>query len=90
MHLIEDADDQLVDVFNTALYRRAHARLTPGKRLRIYRRNMKITQATLGKMLGGKPKQFVSNMENGIRPISKKMARALAEIFDISVAKFIE
>ena len=50
---------------------------------------MKMTQATLGKLLGGIPKQFVSNMENGIRPISKKMALKLAEIFETSVAKFI-
>ena len=90
VHLVEEADDQLVDVFKTAWYRRTHARLTPGKRLRIYRQNMKMTQATLGKLLGGIPKQFVSNMENGIRPISKKMALKLADIFETSVAKFIE
>ena len=90
VHLVEEADDQRVDVFKTAWYRRTQPRLTPGKRLRIYRQNMKITQTTLGKMLGGIPKQFISNMENGIRPISKKMALKLAEIFEISVAKFIE
>ena len=90
VRLVEEADDRLVDVFKTAWYRRTHARLTPGKRLRIYRQNMKMTQATLGKLLGGIPKQFVSNMENGIRPISKKMALKLADIFETSVAKFIE
>jgi DNA-binding XRE family transcriptional regulator len=82
--------DELVDVFKTDWYKRAKARLTPGKNLRIYRQNMKMTQAALGKQLGGIPKLFVSNMENDIRPISKKMALKLAEVFEVSVAKFIE
>jgi DNA-binding XRE family transcriptional regulator len=90
MHLVKEADDQLVDVFKTDWYKRTKARLTPGKRLRIYRQNLKLTQAALGKQLGGIPKQFVSNMENDIRPISKKMALKLADIFEVSVAKFIE
>jgi DNA-binding XRE family transcriptional regulator len=90
VRLIEEEDDQLVDVFKTEWYRRTKARMTPGKRLRIYRQNMKMTQAVLGEMLGGIPKQFISNMENGIRPISKKMALKLAKVFAISVAKFIE
>jgi DNA-binding XRE family transcriptional regulator len=90
VHLVKEADDELVDVFKTDWYKRAKARLTPGKNLRIYRQNLKMTQAALGKQLGGIPKQFVSNMENDIRPISKKMALKLAEIFEVSVAKFIE
>jgi plasmid maintenance system antidote protein VapI len=40
-------------------------------------------------MIGDVPKQFISNMENGIRPISKKTALKLAKIFGVSVAKFI-
>jgi DNA-binding XRE family transcriptional regulator len=90
VHFIKEADDQLVDVFKTDWYKRVKASLTPGKRLRIYRQNLRMTQTALGKQLGGIPKQFVSNMENEIRPISKKMALKLADIFDVSVAKFIE
>ena len=90
VHLVEEADDHLVDVFKTAWYRRIQDRITPGQRLRIYRQNMKITQTALGNMLGGIPKQFISSMEKGIRPISKKMALRLAENFGISVAKFLE
>jgi DNA-binding XRE family transcriptional regulator len=88
--LIKEEDDQLVDVFKTDWYKRTAARLTPGKRLRIYRQNNRMTQSDLGEQLGGIPKQFVSNMENGIRPISKKMALKLAKLFEVSVAKFIE
>jgi len=89
VHLVDESDDQLMDVFKTDWYKRTKARLTPGKNLRIYRQNMKMTQAVLGKKLGGLPKQYISNMENGIRPISKNMALKLADIFEVSVAKFI-
>ena len=74
--------------FKTDWYRRTAARLTPGGNLRIYRQNSKMTQAQLGKLIS-LPKQFVSNMENGIRPISKNMAIKLAGIFKTSVARFI-
>ena len=90
VRLVDDADtdEELVDVFQTDWYRRTKARLTPGKNLRIYRQNSKRTQAQLGKLIG-LPKQFVSNMETGIRPISKNMAIKLAGIFKTSVDRFI-
>jgi len=90
VRLVEDADsdEELVDVFQTDWYKRTAARLTPGKNLRIYRKNSKMTQVQLGKLIA-QPKQFVSNMENDIRPISKNMAIKLAGIFKTSVARFI-
>jgi plasmid maintenance system antidote protein VapI len=48
-----------------------------------------MTQAELGKALGGLPRQHISNMENGSRPISKRTALKLAKLFDVSVEKFI-
>jgi len=47
------------------------------------------TQSQLGRLLGDVPKQCISNLENGVRPISKKMALKLARIFEVSVARFI-
>ena len=90
VRLVEDAegDNELVDVFQTDWYRRTKDRLTPGKNLRIYRQNAKMTQEQLGKRIA-LPKQYVSNMENDIRPISKNMAIKLAGIFKVSVARFI-
>jgi DNA-binding XRE family transcriptional regulator len=90
VRLIDDAetDEELVDVFQTDWYRRTKARLTPGKNLRIYRQNSKMTQTQLGKLIG-LPKQYISNMENDIRSISKNMAIKLASIFKTSVARFI-
>ncbi len=87
--LTKEDDDELLDVFQTDWYKRIKKTLTPGKNLKIYRQNLGLTQEQLGARLGNLPKQFVSNMENGIRPISKKTALKLSRIFKVSVAKFI-
>jgi len=87
--LTKEDDDELVDVFQTDWYKRIKKTLTPGTNLKIYRQNLRLTQEQLGAKLGNLPKQFVSNMENGIRPISKKTALKLSKIFKVSVAKFI-
>ena len=89
VQLTKEDDDQLVDVFQTDWYKRIRKTLTPGSSLKIYRQNMGLTQEQLGAKLGGLPKQFVSNMENGIRPISKKTAIKLGKLFKVSVARFI-
>ena len=49
---------------------------------------MDLTQSMLAEKLGTS-KQFISDMENGRKPISKKMAKELSKIFDVSVARFI-
>ena len=85
----EEPDDELFEVFQTNWYKQVRERLTPGKNLRIYRQNMSLTQSQLGKLLGDVPKQFVLNLENGVRPISKKVALKLARIFEVSVDRFI-
>jgi len=87
--LTKEDDDELLDVFQTDWYKRVKKTLTPGTNLKIYRQNVGLTQEQLGAKLGDLPKQFVSNMENGIRPISKKTALRLAKFFKVSVAKFI-
>ena len=87
--LIEEDGDKLVDVFKTAWYKRVKKTLTPGTNLKIYRQNMRLTQEQLGAKLGNVPKQFISNMENGIRPISKNTAIKLAKLFKVSVDRFI-
>ncbi len=54
VRLVDDTEtnDELVDVFQTDWYKRTKGRLTPGKNLRIYRQNSKMTQAQLGKLIG--------------------------------------
>ena len=61
---------------------------TPGKNMRFYRKLAGMTQLVLAGRLGA-TKQFVSDMENGRKPISKATAKKLAKIFDVSVARFI-
>lgn len=60
-------------------FKEAEASDTPGRNMRMFRRFAKLTQPQLAEKLGT-TKQVVSNMENGIRPISKKMAKELARI----------
>ena len=87
--LTRDSDDELVDVFQTDWYKQTKVRMTPGMYMKIFRQNRKLTQTQLGALLGGLPRQHVSNMENGSRPISKKTALRLSRVFDVSAERFI-
>ena len=84
-----DPEDELVDVFQTEWYKKTKKTMTPGIYMKIFRENRNMTQVQLGKKLGGLPRQHISNMENGLRPISKKVALKLSKVFDVSVEKFI-
>ena len=88
-HIIDDERGAGVDVFETQWYRSVKASMTPGDYLRAHRERMQLTQAGLGKVLGKIPRQNISNMERGKRPVSLKMAKALAEIFDTDFSVFI-
>jgi DNA-binding XRE family transcriptional regulator len=89
LQLTRDPEDELVDVFQTDWYRNTRKKMTPGSFMKIHRENKKMTQTELGKALGGLPRQHVSNMENGVRPISKKTALKLSKLFNVSVERFI-
>ena len=89
LQLAEESGEELVDAFETDWYKDIKEKMTPGSYLRIYRENKKMTQAELGKALGGIPRQHVSNMEHGRRSISLKMARKLSTILDVPLEKFV-
>ena len=89
VHLIKNEDDKLIDVFKTDWYKQIKLQMTPGKNLKVYRMNRGLTQIQLGKLLGGIPKQHISNMENGKRAISLKMAKKLSKLFKVSIERFI-
>ena len=74
--LRQTADDgeDVVNALETDWYKRTMAAMTPGKALRIYRENAGLTQAALGERMGGIPRQHISNMEKGKRPIGKENA----------------
>ena len=54
----------------------------------IYLRGQFEKALKLAKKLGTS-KQFISDMENDRKPISRKTAKELAALFDVSVARFI-
>ena len=56
--------------------------------MRFYRKLAGMTQSVLAEKLCA-TKQFVYDMENGRKTISKATAKKLAKIFDVSVARFI-
>ena len=78
-----------VNIFETEWYRDIKPGMTPGDNLRIYRENHGLTQTKLGEMLGGIPRQHISNMERQVRSIGLKTARRLAKLFKVSPEKFI-
>ena len=59
VRVIDDDDDTLVDAAETKWYREIKETLTPGNVMRIYRENRMMTQARLGELLGGIPRQHV-------------------------------
>jgi DNA-binding XRE family transcriptional regulator len=86
---VEEESDKLVNAVNTQWYKDIKVATTPGDYLRIYRERNGLTQTKLGEMNGGTPRQHISNMENGRRPISLKAARKFADIFDVSFEIFL-
>lgn len=82
-------DNEYIDIKETEWYKKAKERITPGKTMAIYRKLHKMTQTELGEKLGGISKQNISHMERDIKSISKKVAKQLAELFKVSIEKFI-
>ena len=89
VEVIENEDDELVEVTKSDWYRDIRKQLTPVENMRIYRELHGLTQDELGKKLGKFTRQNISNMERGHRDISKATAKKLAELFEVSVEKFL-
>lgn len=80
--------DELVDPFEMDFFKEFKKEETPGGNMRFYRKLIGLTQKELASKLETSV-QVVSHMENNLRLISRKTARKLADIFDVSVARFI-
>lgn len=87
--LEDEQEDETVNIFGTDWHAQIKSKMSPGENLNIYRENHGLTQEQLGELLDGVPRQHISNMERGVRSISKKTARKLAQIFKVSPGKFI-
>ncbi len=88
--VITEEDDEIVEISKSRWYKNIRTKITAGNNIRFYREMRGWTQAELGARLGNVPKQNISNMENGRRPISKDMGKRLAALFEVRVEKFIE
>ena len=84
-----DDGEEAVNALETDWYKRTMAAMTPGKALRIYRENAGLTQTALGERMGGVPRQHISNMENGKRPIGKENAKRLAAALHVDYRAFL-
>ena len=80
--------DDMVNAMEMDWFKELESEDTPGKNLRFYRKLVGMTQTELAKKLGTS-KQFISDMENDRKPISRKTTKELAALFDVSVARFI-
>ncbi|EMN92016.1 MULTISPECIES: helix-turn-helix transcriptional regulator [Leptospira] len=63
--------------------------LQPGSKLKYYRKKAGLSLTELGDKLGGIPRQNLSAMELGKRPISKDLAKQLAKLFKKPVEVFL-
>ncbi|GHV37788.1 hypothetical protein AGMMS49546_06720 [Spirochaetia bacterium] len=84
----EDGDDEYEIATEAAWFKELQAKKKPGDTLRFYRRLHKMTQPALGILLGVS-KQKISNMENGIIPVSRQTALKLEKIFKVRAGRFI-
>jgi len=82
-------DDMLIDPTRSAWFKETKAQMTPGDRLKIDRENAGWSQAELGKKIGSFSRQYVSDLENGRKNISLKVAKQLAIIFDRSIERYV-
>ncbi|GHV09871.1 hypothetical protein FACS189485_22760 [Spirochaetia bacterium] len=81
-------DDEYEIATEAAWYKELKAKEKPGDILRFYRCLHKMTQPQLGALLEVS-KQKISNMENGIIPISRQTALKLEKIFKVRAGRFI-
>ena len=80
--------DDMINVEDMEWYKEEAAKDTPGRTLRFYRKLKGMTQPELAAVLGT-TKQFISNLENDRKPISRIMAKKLSEIYNVPASRFI-
>jgi hypothetical protein len=88
VHVSLDPEDETVDIFQTDWHRNIRKKLTPGMYMKVFRQNRSMTQVELGRALGGLPRQHVSKMEQGSRPIRKKVQSCFQSLLDEERAAF--
>ncbi len=85
---IPDADEELVNIFDTEWHKEISAITTPGDILKIYRENIGLTQAELGRKLGEFTAREIADMENSKSRISRDIAEKLSHFFEVPISRF--
>lgn len=86
--VIDENGEELINPFETEWYKETKAQQTAGSNLKTFRTMQNMTQAVLADKLGT-TKSVVSAMEHDARPISRRMAKMLSEIFNTSAKHFL-
>ena len=83
-----DIDEEIIDVTAGAWYKKMSRKVTPGKKVRIYRENYDMTQQQLADKAGVVSAAYISDIENGRRMISKNLTAKFSAIFKVSPELF--
>jgi antitoxin component HigA of HigAB toxin-antitoxin module len=81
-------DDESVPITETEWYRRMSKEMTPARYLKTYRETFGYSQAKLGELIGT-PASRISDFETGQRAISRKNAKKLAALFNVTPGVFV-
>jgi DNA-binding XRE family transcriptional regulator len=84
----ESAGDELVDITTTDWYKKISSEMKPKDYLKTYQKVHNLTQSQLSEKIGVSV-QYLSDMENGKRAISRQKAKVLAGIFGCNPGVFI-
>lgn len=82
-------DDETVDALQSDWYRETVGLITPGDVIRVYRKNRGMTQAELGRRLGGTARRRIDAIEKGRRGVSAATAKQIADVLGISAERIL-
>ena len=89
LHVKTDkGENELVDLFETDLYKNFKKNSKPGDYVRVYRENLGFSQADMGEKLGV-GRAYICDIEKHRRPVGKDMAKQLAKLFDAPIDFFL-
>ncbi|MES0490316.1 MAG: helix-turn-helix transcriptional regulator [Leptospirales bacterium] len=86
--ILNDDGEEIVLATQSKWFNEIIEGTSPGKVIHIYRENSGLSQSQLGEKVK-KSIQYISDLENDRRNISLDMARKLAKVFDISIARLL-
>jgi DNA-binding XRE family transcriptional regulator len=87
-YVIESENSSFVDVTRTDWYKESQKRLRSGGLIRLLRSHRNMSQGDLAEHLDVTSK-YVSDLEQGRRAVSLKMAKKLSAVFERKAERFL-